>query len=68
MMQFPITTLLDEQACYDFLLHVLHPGGFACPHGHVLPPEQAPHDRWPEVPRLSRRAALGRGAALDDPK
>ena len=45
MMQFPLNTLLDEQACYDFLLHVLHPGGLACPHGHLLPPEQAPHDR-----------------------
>ena len=45
MMQFPLNTLLDEQACYDFLLHVLHPGGLACPHGHRLPPEQAPHDR-----------------------
>jgi len=45
MMQFPLTTLLDEQACYDFLLHVLHPGGLACPLGHRLPPEQAPPDR-----------------------
>ena len=45
MMQFPLTTLLDEQACYDFLLQVLHPGGLACPHGHVLPSAQAPHDR-----------------------
>jgi transposase-like protein len=45
MMQFPITTLLDEQASYEFLLHVLHPSGLACPHGHRLPPEQAPHLR-----------------------
>ncbi len=45
MMQFPLTTLLDEQACYDFLLQVLHPDGLACPLGHLLPPEQAPHDR-----------------------
>ena len=45
MMQFPINALLDEQACYDFLLHALHPDGLACPHSHPLPPEQAPHDR-----------------------
>jgi hypothetical protein len=45
MMQFPLNTLLDEQACYDFLLHVLHPSGLACPHGHLLPPEQAPHEK-----------------------
>ena len=45
MMQFPLDTLLDEQACYDYLLQVLHPNGLACPHGHQLPPDQAPHDR-----------------------
>jgi len=45
MMQFPLTTLLDEQACYEFLLHVLHPDGLACPHGHQLPSNQAAHDR-----------------------
>src|SRR6266508_4793484 len=45
MMQFPIDTLLDEQACYDYLLQVLHPDGLACPHGHRVPPNQAAHDR-----------------------
>ena len=45
MMQFPLNTLLDEQACYEFLLHISHPGGLACPLGHLLPPDQAPHDR-----------------------
>jgi transposase-like protein len=45
MMQFPLNTLLDEQACYAFLLQILHPGGLACPYGHLLPPDQAPHDR-----------------------
>lgn len=44
-MQFPIDQLLDEQACYDFLLACLHPPGLHCPRGHPLPPEQAPHDR-----------------------
>ena len=45
MMRFPITELLGEQECYTFLLHILHPDGLQCPHGHPLPPEQAPHDR-----------------------
>jgi transposase-like protein len=30
-MDFPIIDLLDEQACYDFLLRLLHPGGLPCP-------------------------------------
>ena len=37
--------MLDEQACYDFLLHTLHPDGLHCPYDHPLPPDQAPHDR-----------------------
>jgi len=45
MMRFPITDLLDEQECYDYLLRVLHPDGLECPNGHPLPPDQAPHDR-----------------------
>jgi hypothetical protein len=45
MMQFPLDMLLNEQACYDYLLQVLHPNGMVCPHGHQLPPDQAPHDR-----------------------
>ena len=44
-MQFPLNTLLDEQSCYDSPRRVFHPDGLACPHGHGLPPEQAPHDR-----------------------
>lgn len=43
-MRFPITDLLDEQECYDFLLRTLHPDGLKCPEGHQLPPDQAPHD------------------------
>ena len=43
-MRFPITDLLDEQECYDFLLHTLHSDGLKCPKGHRLPPDQAPHD------------------------
>ncbi len=45
MLRFPIGDLLDERACYEFLLHLLHPTGLACPKGHPLPPTQAPHDR-----------------------
>ena len=45
MLQFPLNDLLDEQACYDFLVHVLHPDGLRCPQGHPLPPDQAAHDR-----------------------
>lgn len=44
-MNFPIGELMDEQACYDFLMEVLHPEGLCCPNGHPLPPDQAPHDR-----------------------
>lgn len=45
MLIFPLDGLLDEQACYDFLLRTLHPEGLHCPNGHPLPPEQGPHDR-----------------------
>jgi transposase-like protein len=30
-MDFPITDLMDEDACYAKLVYWLHPGGFACP-------------------------------------
>src|SRR3954447_11435954 len=30
-MDFPITRLMDEDACYRYLLEVLHPDGLACP-------------------------------------
>jgi transposase-like protein len=30
-MDFPLTDLMDEQACYDFLVTLLHPHGLACP-------------------------------------
>jgi hypothetical protein len=30
-MDFPLLDLLDEQACYDFLVDALHPGGLRCP-------------------------------------
>ncbi len=44
-MLFPIDDLLDETACYELLLSVLHPKGLHCPEGHDLPADQAPHDR-----------------------
>jgi transposase-like protein len=30
-MDFPVSELMDEQACYDYLVSVLHPRGLACP-------------------------------------
>lgn len=45
MMRFPIQDLLDQEECYQYLLDILHPDGLACPEGHPLPPDQAPHDR-----------------------
>ena len=30
-MDFPIADLMDEKACYDKLVHWLHPGGLKCP-------------------------------------
>jgi transposase len=30
-MDFPITDLMDQQACYDFLTSALHPHGLTCP-------------------------------------
>lgn len=30
-MDFPLTDLLDEQACYDLLATLLHPDGLVCP-------------------------------------
>ena len=51
MMALPITELLDEQACYKFLVSVLHPQGLQCPAGHRVAAGQAPHmsDRAPVV-------------------
>jgi transposase-like protein len=45
VIRFPLADLLDEQKCYNYLLHVLHPDGLKCPAGHPLPADQAPHDR-----------------------
>lgn len=46
MMLFPITDLLSEQECYDYLLRTLHPDGIKCPRcGCPLPVDQSPHDR-----------------------
>jgi transposase-like protein len=57
MMAFPIMELLDEQACYEFLLGVLHPRGLQCPVGHRVVAGQAPHmsDRAPVVDYRCRR-------------
>src|SRR5262249_8426387 len=44
-LRFPLGELLDEDACYRWLLTQLHPEGLRCPEGHDLPAEQAPHTR-----------------------
>jgi transposase-like protein len=51
MIRFPITDLLNEQECHDYLLNILHPGGQCCPKGHPLADGQHPHmsDRAPVV-------------------
>jgi transposase-like protein len=54
MIKFPLTDLLDEQACYTWLLKILHPQGLRCPNGHVIGEGQAPHDRK-RAPRVKYR-------------
>lgn len=56
-MAFPITEFLDERACYEFLVSVLHPKGLECPAGHRVAAGQAPHmsDRAPVVDYRCRR-------------
>jgi len=44
MLRFPLDGLLDELACYEFLLRILHPDGLHCPRGHPLSASQAPTD------------------------
>ena len=57
MMRFPLTDLLSKQECYDYLLQVLHPNGLACPTGHRVPADQAPHDRH-RAPLLDYRCRI----------
>jgi transposase-like protein len=45
MIAFPIQSLMDEQACYDYLVRVLHPHGLQCPQGHPLAANQGAHDQ-----------------------
>ena len=45
MMEFPITDLLSEQECYNYLLRILHPKGLKCACGKKVGEEQAPHTR-----------------------
>jgi len=54
MIKFPLTELLDEKACYQWLLRILHPQGLRCPNGHVLSEGQAPHNRK-RAPRVKYR-------------
>lgn len=43
--ELSLLPLLSEEACYQWLLELLHPRGLCCPLGHKLPKDQAPHDR-----------------------
>jgi hypothetical protein len=54
---FPLLDLLDEHACYDFLVDALHPGGLRCPAcgGRYLTIHRAHRD-----PVLDYRCACGR--------
>jgi transposase-like protein len=52
-MDFPIGELLDQQACHDFLLSSLHPGGLRCPNGHG--PEHYYVHRRGRAPVLNHR-------------
>jgi transposase-like protein len=45
MLTFPSQSLMDEQACYAYLLKVWHPQGLPCPQGHPLAAAQGAHDR-----------------------
>ncbi len=56
-MDFPLLDLLDEQACYDFLVEALHPDGLICPAcgGDDLTIHRAHRD-----PVLDYRCACGR--------
>jgi len=45
MIRFALTEMLDEEACYNYLVAALHPNGLQCPLGHRLPQGQAPHRR-----------------------
>jgi transposase-like protein len=49
-----LTEWLDEQACYEWLLKILDPGGLACPNGYALPKGQP----------LTNRAAFGASAGV----
>lgn len=56
-MEFPITELMDDRACYELLLGVLPPKGVRCPAGHKVVRGQAPHmsGRAPLVDYRGRR-------------
>ena len=57
MRAFPLTELMDAQACYEFLVGVVHPKRLRCPAGHKVVAGQAPpmSDRAPVVDYRCRR-------------
>ena len=59
MLIFPLTSLLDEDKCSDFLVGILHPNGLRCPdcHGDYSSFRVHRHDRHPV---LYYRCSCGR--------
>jgi transposase-like protein len=52
-MDFPIEDLMDQAACAQRLLDLLHPGGLACPH--CGPAAHTVHRRRPDSPVVDYR-------------
>ncbi len=60
VMEFPIAALMDEQACYRWLVEALHPHGLACPRCGPADGDLTVHRRH-RVPVLDHRCrACGR--------
>jgi len=59
MIIFPMTNLMDEKECDDYLVKVLHPQGRCCP-ACGTPVEHAKVHRHDRAPRLSFRCSCGR--------
>ena len=56
-MDFPLIDLLDEDACYDFLVDALHPDGLSCP---ACGSRHLTVHRGHRAPVLDYRCACGR--------
>lgn len=59
MILFPITQLMDEKKCYDYLVEILHPEGLKCPKCQASLDMVKTH-RKDRVPLLYYRCFCGR--------